>query len=164
MLNMDKINKMLNPPKPKKKTEKQIFELPSKYTKGLSKKEKKEKTENVKETNKLLKEGKKKQAYEKAAERPTIKSNTKSSYTIRFKKKFPDTKPNSKDFQQKTGIPIEAQKEILKRGMGAFASSGSRSSVSSPQAWAIARLYSYYFNKGKTFDKDLKEKYNIKFK
>ena len=92
MMNMKKINEMLNPKKEKKKTEKEIFEtakpLPGKYKKGLSKKEKKEKTENVKETKKLLKEGKK----EQASERPTVKSNKKSSYTIRFKKKFPNIK------------------------------------------------------------------------
>ena len=93
---MKKINEMLNPKKEKKKTEKEIFEtakpLPGKYKKGLSKKEKKEKTENVKETKKLLKEGMKEQAYKKASERPTVKSNKKSSYTIRFKKKFPNIK------------------------------------------------------------------------
>lgn len=161
---MKAINKMLNPPKPKKKTEGQIFELPNKYTKGLSKKEKKEKTENVKETKKLLKEGKKEKAYKKASERPTTKSNKKSTYTMRFKKKFPNIKPQSKAMAESTGIPLNAQKEVVKRGQGAFVSSGSRASVGSPTQWGIARLYSFYFNKGKTFDTDLIKKYNITFK
>ena len=150
--------------KPKKKTEKEIFELPKKYTKGLSKKEKKEKTENVKETKKLLKEGEKEKAFELARKRPTTKDKKKSSYTIRFKNKFPDIKPQTKAMEEATGIPLNAQKEVVKRGQGAFLSSGSRASVSSPQAWSIARLYSFYFNKGKTFDTDLVKKYNIKFK
>ena len=158
-----KLEKQLNK-KPKKKTEQQIFELPKKYVQGLSKKEAKEKTENVKETKKLLREGKKEEAYKKASERPTVKSDKKSSYTIRFKKKFGNIKQKSKAMQEATGIPIAAQKEILKRGLGAFASAGSRASVSSPQAWSIARFYSFYFNKGKTFDEDIVKKYNIKFK
>ena len=163
-MNMAAINKMLNPKKERKKTEKEIFELPGKYTKGLSKKEKKEKTENVKETKKLLKEGKKEKAYKKASERPTVKSNKKSSYTVKFRNKFPNIKPQTQAMEKATGIPLAAQKEIVKRGQGAFASSGSRASVSSPTQWGIARLYSYYFNKGKTFDKDLIKKYNIIFK
>jgi len=161
---MDKINKMLNPKKERKKTEKEIFELPSKYKKGLSKKEKKEKTENVKETKKLLKEDKKEQAYKKASERPTVKSNKKSSYTVKFRNKFPNIKPQTQAMAKATGIPLAAQREIVKRGQGAFLSAGSRASVSSPTQWGIARLYSYYFNKGKTFDKDLIKKYNIVFK
>jgi len=164
MMNMKKINEMLNPKKERKKTEKEIFELPGKYTKGLSKKEKKEKTENVKETKKLLKEDKKEQAYKKASERPTVKSNKKSSYTVKFRNKFPNIKPQTQAMAKATGIPLAAQREIVKRGQGAFVSSGSRSSVSSPTQWGIARLYSYYFNKGKTFDKDLIKKYNIIFK
>ena len=158
-----KLEKQLNK-KPKKKTEKEIFEIPEKYKKGLSKKDAKEKTENIKETKELLKKGKQKEAEKLAKKRPTTKDTKKSSYTIRFKKKFPNTKPKTQKFFQDTGIPLKAQIEIVKRGEGAFLSAGSRASVSSPTQWGIARLYSYYFNKGKTFDKDLIEKYNIKFK
>jgi hypothetical protein len=99
-----------------------------------------------------------------AKKRQTTKDKKKSSYTIRFKKKFPEIKPKTKGFQQATGIPLGAQREIVKRGEGAYLSSGSRPSVSSPTQWGIARLYSFYFNKGKTFDTDLIKKYNIKFK
>ena len=158
-----KLEKQLNK-KEKKKTEKEIFELPTKYTKGLSKKEKKEKTENVKETKKLLKEGKKEKAFELAKKRPTTKEKKQSSFTIRFKNKFPGIKPQSKAMEKSTGIPLNAQKEVVKRGQGAFVSSGSRASVGSPTQWGISRLYSFYFNKGKTFDEDIVKKYNIKFK
>ena len=92
------------------------------------------------------------------------KEKKKSSYAIRFKKKFPDIKPQSKAMEKSTGIPLNAQKEVVKRGQGAFVSSGSRASVGSPTQWGIARLYSFYFNKGKTFDEDIVKKYNIKFK
>ena len=49
--------------------------------------------------------------------------------------------------------------------MGAYLSSGSRATVSSPRQWGIARLYSFYFkglNKKLDFDKDLEKK--VKFK
>ena len=119
---------------------------PKKYFKGLSEKEKKEKKENIKESKKLYDAGKKKQAFKKASERPTIKSTKKSSYTTRFNKKFPDVKaPPSKSFADATGIPLADQKTILNRGKAAFATSGSRSSVSSPTAWSIARTYAFYF-------------------
>lgn len=150
--------------KPRKKKEKEIFELPKQYTKGLTKKEAKEKTENVKKTRELIKEGKKKEARELAKKRPTTKDTKKSTFTMRFKKKFPNTKPETKEFENKTGIPLKAQKDIIKRGMGAYLSAGSRASVSSPRQWGIARLYSFYFNKGRTFDTDLIKKYNITFK
>tara|TARA_E500000318_G_scaffold69897_1_gene64667 strand:- start:14040 stop:14540 length:501 start_codon:yes stop_codon:yes gene_type:complete len=166
MLNTSLITKMIKNQnkKPRKKTEKEIFEIPNKYTKGLSKKEAKEKTENIKQTRELLKKGKQKEAEKLAKKRPTTTEKRQSSFTIRFKKKFPDTKPKTQKFFEKTGIPLQAQKEIVKRGEGAFLSAGSRASVSSPTQWGIARLYSFYFNKGKTFDTDLIKKYNIKFK
>tara|TARA_R100001440_G_scaffold50685_1_gene70676 strand:- start:2126 stop:2545 length:420 start_codon:yes stop_codon:yes gene_type:complete len=137
--------------------------VPQKYLTGLSKKDKEEKKKNIKQTKELLKKGKKKEAIEKAKQRPIDKKNKReSSFTIRFKKKFGDIKVESKEFERKTGIPVSIQKQVIRRGMGAYLSSGSRATVSSPRQWGIARLYSFYFNKGKTFDKDLGEK--VKFK
>tara|TARA_R100000231_G_scaffold85045_3_gene64641 strand:- start:1722 stop:2150 length:429 start_codon:yes stop_codon:yes gene_type:complete len=136
-----------------------------KYLKGLDDKQKKEKIKNIKETRELLKKNKKTEAFKKASERPTNKKDKKeSSFTIRFKKKFPDVKPLTQKFAQSTGIPLAAQREVFKKGKGAYASAGSRASVSSPEQWAFARLYSFYFNKGKTFDQEIVKKYKIKFK
>ena len=62
-------------------------------------------------------------------------------------------------------IPREHQKEVIKRGKGAFASAGSRSSVISPTQWGVARLYAFYFKSisGKLdFDKDLAKNINFK--
>jgi len=56
---MKKMERDLIPPeepKRKKKTQKEIFEIPKKYTKGLSKAEAKKKTENVKENAEKQKE------------------------------------------------------------------------------------------------------------
>lgn len=136
--------------------------VPKQYLKGLSESDKKKKIKNIKKTKELLKEGKQKEAEQLAKKRPTTKKTKTSSYTERFKKKFPDTPPETKKFTSATGIPLKIQKAVIKRGMGAYLSSGSRASVSSPRQWGIARLYSFYFNKGSTFDKDLAK--NIKFK
>ena len=136
--------------------------VPEKYLEGLSKSDKKKKIKNIKKTKELLKQGKQKEAEELAKKRPTTKSKKTSSYTERFKMKFPDTPPESRKFTIATGIPKKIQTQIIKRGMGAYLSSGSRASVSSPRQWGIARLYSFYFNKGRTFDKDLAKNINFK--
>jgi len=138
-----------------------------KYLKGLTVKQKIEKTKNIKETKKLFESGKKKEAAELAKKRPTTKQTKQSTYTTQIKKMHPGIKPNTKDFQDKTGIPLKAQREIVDRGKGAFLTAGSRASVSSPDSWGIARLYAFYIKgiKGRLdFDKDIKRKYGIKFK
>ncbi len=141
-----------------------------KYYKGLTEKEKQEKKKNIKETKKLYDSGKKKEAFLKASKRPTIKSTKKSSFTIRFNKKFPDVKaPPSKSFEEATGISIADQKTIINRGKAAFATSGSRSSVSSSTAWSYARLYAFYFkalqgNKKINQDQDIYDRIKDKIK
>ena len=82
-----------------------------------------------------------------------------------LKKDFPDVKPLTSEFTKATGISLKVQKEVFKRGKGAYATSGSRSSVKSPEQWAYARLYAFYYKSidGKLdFDKDLAK--GIKFK
>lgn len=136
-----------------------------KYLKGLSKKDKEIKSKNIKETQKLLKEGKKKEAIELSKKRPTTENKKQSGFTTKFKKKFPNVKPLTKEFTSATGISQKIQKEVVKRGEGAFLSAGSRASVSSPRSWGIARLYAFYFKSIENkldFDKDLAEK--VKFK
>jgi len=147
----------------KKKTKK-VPKVNPKYVKGLTKEQAKKKVENIKESKKLVKQGKKKEAFELAKKRPTIKSKKKGSGTIAFKKKYGDVKPLTADFAKKTGVPKKAQKEVFERGEGAWVSAGSRSSVGSPQQWAYARLYTFVMDKGKRFDKDIVEKYKIQFK
>ena len=143
--------------------------MPPKYFKGLSEKQKEDKKKNIKESKKLFDEGKKKQAFELSKKRPTIKSNKKSSYTTRFKSKFPNVKPLTQSFANATGISLTNQKEIYKRGLGAFVTAGSRSSVSSAQAWSYARLYAFYFKalQGKNKinqDQDIYDKIKNKIK
>ena len=138
-----------------------------KYLKGLSESDKKKKIANIEKTKKLLKEGKKKQAIELSKKRPTTtKVIKKSEYTERFRAKFPNVKPETKKFEEVTGIPVKIQKEIINRGMGAFLSAGSRPNVKSPRQWGLGRLYAFYFkaaiDNNLNFDKDLRK--GIKFK
>jgi hypothetical protein len=147
-----------------KKQVKKKPKINPKYVKGLTKKQAKEKVKNVKKSRELVKKGKKKEAFELAKKRPTIKSKKKGSGTIAFKKKYGDVKPLTRAFTTKTGVPMKAQKEVFERGEGAWVSAGSRSSVGNPQQWAYARLYTFVMDKGTRFDKDIVEKYKIKFK
>jgi len=136
-----------------------------KYLEGLSESDQKKKIKNLKETKKLLKEGKQKEAEKLARKRPTTDKTKTSSFTLQFKKMHPDVKPLSRGFTIATGIPLKIQKEVFKRGQGAFLSSGSRSSVKNPNTWAYARLYAFYIKSKKgvlDFDKDLVKKINIK--
>ena len=136
-----------------------------KYLKGLTKNQAEQKKENIKETKKLIEEGKKSEAFKLAEKRPIVKGGKESSYTQRFKKQFPDVKPLTADFTKSTGIPLKVQREVFKRGKGAYATSGSRATVKSPEQWAYARLYAFYYKSiagNLNFDKDLAE--NVKFK
>jgi hypothetical protein len=137
-----------------------------KYLTGLTKKEKEQKIKSIEKTQKLLKQGKKKEAIAESKKRPTTKKGKESSFTIKFKKKFGnDVKPLTKKFTDKTGISLNIQKEIIKRGRGAFLSAGSRASVSSATQWSYARLYAFYFkglNNTLDFDLDLFKKVKLK--
>jgi len=136
-----------------------------KYYKGLSDKDAEKKKKNIDKTKKLIKEGKKEEAFKLAKKRTTTDQKRTSGFTARFKRDFPDVKPLTAEFAKKTGIPLKVQKEVFKKGKGAFATAGSRSSVKSPEQWAYARLYAFYYksiNNKLDFDKDLAK--GIKFK
>lgn len=136
-----------------------------KYLKGLSESDKKKKIANIKKTQQLLKEGKKKEAIELSKKRPTTKVIKKSEYTKRFRAKFPNVKPETKKFEEVTGIPVKIQTEIINRGQGAFLSAGSRPNVKSPRQWGLGRLYAFYFkilDGNLNFDKDLRKGLKIK--
>ena len=136
-----------------------------KYLVGLSEKDKEKKIKNIEKTKKLLKEGKQKEAEKLARKRPTTDNKKTSSFTKEFKKLHPNIKPLSRGFTVATGIPLKIQKEVFKRGQGAFLSSGSRASVKNPNTWGYARLYAFYIKSKKgvlDFDKDLSKKINIK--
>jgi hypothetical protein len=75
-----------------------------------------------------------------------IKTRT-SSYTQRFRKKYPGVK-SLKDISKATKIPLKTLETIYNRGLAAWRT-GHRPGAS-PQAWGYARVHSYVM-KGKTY-------------
>jgi len=65
-----------------------------------------------------------------------------------------------------SGMPIGALLEVYERGMGAYYTNPEsvRKSVSSPEQWAFARVYSFVMRRKSTFggaDAYIAKKYNI---
>lgn len=117
------------------------------YSVGLTDKQKEELNRNIERTKKLVQKNKIDEAIKVAEKRPQPKNPVvkESSFVGKLKKIYDiDTIPNtpSQAFASLTGLPIAQQKEILKRGAGAFLSAGSRRGVSSIQ-WSKARLYAF---------------------
>lgn len=116
---------------------------PLKYFKGLS---------SLKEVearyNKMLKKD-----YKVFKTDKDVKTKT-SSYTKRFRKRYPDAK-SLEEISLVTGIPLKTIKTIYDRGLAAWRT-GHRPGAT-PQQWGYARVHSFVV-KGRTYytaDKDL---------
>jgi len=105
-------------------------------------------------------------------ERPkTGVKERKSSWTVQFDKEYGEKLDGMKGKRSKsniakvTGIPFKAIDEVYKKGEGAFYSSGSRPNQT-PSSWARGRIYAYIMGgeKVRKADKDITEKYKVKFK
>ena len=122
--------------------------IPKKYTAGLKGKEKQAQIKSIKE----------------GKDRPKTSVKSKQSpATTAFKKKYGDITKLT-DIAKATKIPIGALRAVLKKGRGAYYSSGSRPNQTA-ESWSRARLYSYITGKGgaRKADKEITEKYNVKF-
>lgn len=97
--------------------------------------------------------------------RPKVKSykSKSSSWTEKFHKLYPDIKSYN-EISKVTGIPVQALKAVVRKGKGAYYSSGSRPNQTA-ESWGKARMYSYILG-GKTrkVDNHITKKYNVKFK
>jgi len=65
-----------------------------------------------------------------------------------------------------SGMPVAALKEVYDKGMGAYRSNPSsvKPMVTSPQMWAMGRVYSFVMRRQTTFggaDKSIATKYNL---
>ena len=109
--------------------------IPNKYTNKLSKKDKQKQLNNIKRSKKLYKKG----VY---LDRPKLKSykNKKSQWILKFENKY-NHKITDKNFIHNNIISKKGQNLILKKGRGAYYSSGSRPNQTS-SSWAYARLAS----------------------
>lgn len=86
----------------------------------------------------------------------------KQKFNKKYKQKL--NEPNSKkDISRLSGVSMSILDDVYYRGMGAFKTNPSsvRKSVTSPQQWAMARIYSFVVGgkTQKTADADLWKKH-----
>ena len=131
--------------------------IPRKYVDRLSKKDKSKQEKNIRKSIRQYKKG-------KYIDRPKLKSyeSKKSSWVTKFEKKYGEGVKTYKDISKVTGIPVKALKEVVKKGQGAYYSSGSRPNQTA-ESWGKARMYSYIMG-GPTrkYDQHITDEYNVK--
>ena len=120
---------------------------PKYVPKSLTKKDKQKQIKSIKEKT----------------DRPKLESfkSKRSSYVIKFEKKY-GKKITDDKFINDNILKKKGQDEILKKGMGAYYSSGSRPNQT-PQSWAYARLAAVITTNGaaRKVDKNIWEKYKL---
>lgn len=130
--------------------------IPRKYTSGISKKDKKKQLKSIRKSIKSYKKG----VY---VDRPKLTSykHKKSQWVRKFEKKYGENHKSYKQISKVTGIPVKALQEVVKKGRGAYYSSGSRPNQTA-ESWGKARMYSFIM-KGPTrkVDNHIAIKYNI---
>ncbi len=133
--------------------------IPKKYSNKLSRKDKKRQLRNLKRSRRAYTRG-------KYINRPKLKSykSKKSNWVTKFEKKYGKDVKTYTEIEEKTGIPKKALMEVVKKGKGAYYSSGSRPNQTA-SSWGKARMYSFIMG-GPTrkVDNHIIKKYNIKFK
>ena len=88
----------------------------------------------------------------------------KSNYIVQFNEAYGISITDKKAVATKTGVSIKAQERIIKKGKGAYYSSGSRPGQSA-SSWAYARLASVIMGgKAKKYDQHILDDENITIK
>lgn len=139
----------------KKRSRKTKSRIPKKYTDKLSKKDRQKQINNINRSKKLYQKG----IY---VDRPKLRSykNKKSQWILKFEKKYTH-KITDKSFIHKNILKRKGQSEIIKKGKGAYYSSGSRPNQTAT-SWALARLASVIMGgPARKVDNSIWEKYKI---
>lgn len=131
--------------------------IPKQYLAGLSK-------DNRETQLKFLRKSRK--AYKKGVyiPRPQLKSfkSRKSRHVVDFEKKYNIKITDLKAVAKATGVPVPALKKIIKKGMGAYYSGGSRPNQTA-HSWAYARLGSVLLKRNSyRVDKHVLDEYKVK--
>jgi len=131
--------------------------IPKHYLAGLSK-------DNRATQLKFLRKSRK--AYKKGVyiPRPQLKSfkSKKSRHVVDFERKYNIKINDLKAVAKATGVPVPALKKIIKKGMGAYYSGGSRPNQTA-HSWAYARLGSVLLKRNSyKVDKHVLDEYNVK--
>ena len=134
--------------------------IPTKYYSGIK---------NPKETKKQIKSIRKSmESYKEGIyiDRPKLKSHKSktSSNIMKFNEVYGIPITNKRAVEKKTGMSVKAQERILKKGKGAYYSSGSRPGQSS-SSWAYGRLASVIMGgKAKKYDQHILDEESITIK
>ena len=133
--------------------------IPKKYYAGINSKDTKKQIKSIKKSM---------ESYPKGIyiDRPKLKTHKskKSNYIVQFNEAYGISITDKKAVEKKTGVSIKAQERIIKKGKGAYYSSGSRPGQSS-SSWAYARLASVIMGgKAKKYDQHILDDENIKIK
>jgi len=134
--------------------------IPKKYTANLSRKDKKKQIRSLRKSQRSYR--KKKKEY---IDRPMLKSyrSKKSSWVKKFEKKYGENVKSLKQISKATGIPVKALQKVIKKGKGAYYSSGSRPNQTA-SSWGKARMYSFIMGgPARKVDMHIAEEFNIKF-
>ena len=143
--------------KTKSRRKKKSSNYPTQYTAKLSRKDKQTQLKAL---------GKLQKAYSKGEylDRPKLKSykNKESGWTAKFHKLYPEAK-SIKQVAKAVNIPEKALREVIKKGRGAYYSSGSRPNQTA-SSWGKARMYAYILGSPtRRVDHHITEKYKVKF-
>lgn len=131
--------------------------IPKHYTSGLSKKDKSRQLREIKKSKRLYKKGK----YHTRKKMKSFKKK-RSRHVVDFEKKYKVKITNKAGVAKKTKISPKAQRKILRKGRGAYYSSGSRPGQT-PSSWAYARLASVAMKRGAyKVDKHILNEHGIK--
>lgn len=131
--------------------------FPKQYTAKLSRKDKQKQLTNLKRLKKAY-------SQKKYINRPKLSSyqSKKSSWTEKFHKLYPEAK-TIKQISKAVKIPEKALREVIKKGKGAYYSSGSRPNQTA-SSWGKARMYAYIFGSPtRRVDHHITQKYKVKF-
>tara|TARA_B100000941_G_C28153955_1_gene373943 strand:- start:26 stop:439 length:414 start_codon:yes stop_codon:yes gene_type:complete len=134
--------------------------IPKKYTANLSRKDKKKQIRSLRKAQRSYR--KKKKEY---IDRPKLKSyrSKKSSWVKKFEKKYGKDVKSLKQISKATGIPVKALQKVIKKGKGAYYSSGSRPNQTA-SSWGKARMYSFIMGgPARKVDMHIAEEFNVKF-
>lgn len=143
--------------KTKSRRKKTSSNYPTQYTAKLSRKDKQTQLKALGKLQKAYSKG-------KYLDRPKLKSykNKESGWTAKFHKLYPEAK-SIKQVAKAVNIPEKALREVIKKGRGAYYSSGSRPNQTA-SSWGKARMYAYILGSPtRRVDHHITEKYKVKF-
>ena len=133
--------------------------IPNHYYSGLSKKNTKQQLNELKKSRKMYKKG----IYHQRKKMPSFKGK-KSKHVVNFERKYCTSISDLPAVAKVTGVPVSALKKIIKKGMGAYYSSGSRPNQNA-HSWAYARLASTLTkNNAYRVDKHILDEAGVKIK